>query len=180
LRYGGLEFQYAEPFANGLVGDLEFRSWVLSQTKFGGVAQTATVLHKEMAAKRSAKAENWWRSHFSERCRCPGCSGQETDLLAIFEAPDRDRFALHFEVKQPTDHFPKGKDQAANYALRASCWVANPPAAILSHGDAATVLLCSQARLRGYGDQPRKFDSVITFERIAAEFPNWAPTPEAT
>jgi hypothetical protein len=46
----------------------------------------------------------WNLSHCTEKCRCQGCSGQETDILAIFEAATGTRFGLHFEVKQPADN----------------------------------------------------------------------------
>jgi hypothetical protein len=50
-----------------------------------------------------------------------GCNGQETDLLAVFEAPTGLRFALHVEVKNPGDSFSK-TDQAPAYPVRAKCW----------------------------------------------------------
>jgi hypothetical protein len=172
VLYGSLEYAYAKPFADALVNDLAFRSWVLKQTKFAAFAEEARLLHDEMRARRSKKSATWWRSHFSEKCRCLGCSGQETDILAIFEVSTGNRFALHIEVKQPTDKFPNNKDQAENYLLRAKCWVASAPRAVLPHVDAATVLLCSFSKLQEYGDQPTRFNTVITFESIAASFPN--------
>src|SRR5215831_17530868 len=81
------------------------------------------------------------------------------------------RFALHFEVKQPADKFPTNKDQAANYALRAKCWASSPPKSVVSHVDATTVLLCSALNLAEYSPHPLKFGAVITFEEIAATFP---------
>src|SRR5258708_37973507 len=63
------------------------RAWVLGKTKFARDAPVARILDREMLAKRSANAASWWRSHYSEKCRCDGCSGRETDLLAIFEGP---------------------------------------------------------------------------------------------
>jgi hypothetical protein len=147
MRYGAVEFAYAEPFANALVEDSSFRAWVLRQTKFSEFADEARILSDEMMALR-AGATTSWRSHYTEKCRCQGCSGQETDILAIFESTTGTRFALHFEVKHPGDKFPTNKDQAANYALRAKCWVDNPPQSVLPHDDAATVLLCSASKLR--------------------------------
>jgi hypothetical protein len=120
MLYGSIEFSYVEPFANSLVADPGFRSWVLRQTKFAAFAEEARLLHEEMRAQRNRGSATWWRSHFTEKCRCEGCSGQETDILAIFEEAMGMRFALHFEVKQPTDKFPISKDQGANYALRSA------------------------------------------------------------
>lgn len=136
------------------------------------VADKALLLHDEMKARRSKSATTWWRSHYHKKCRCQGCSEQETDILAIFEAASGIRFALHFEVKQPKDRFPTDKDQAANYALRAKCWVALPPRRVVPHADAATVLLCSAAKLADYAAHLPKFGSIITFEEIARVFPN--------
>lgn len=34
MRYGGIEWQYAEPIARALVEVQEFRTWVLKQTRF--------------------------------------------------------------------------------------------------------------------------------------------------
>lgn len=171
MRYGSTEYSYAEPFARALVEDHAFRRWVLSRTRFAQDAANAELQHDAMRAARSAASSTWWRSHFTERCRCDGCSGQETDLLAIFERSNGTRFALHCEVKQPTDRFPSTKDQAANYAIRAACWTKNPPTSVLPHSDAATVLLCSRAKLRDYAAHIPKFNSVITFEEIAKQFP---------
>jgi hypothetical protein len=172
MLYGSIEFAYAEPFANALVADPAFRAWVLRQTKFETYADEARILSDEMQAKRGRSSATWWRSHFSETCRCQGCSGQETGLLAIFEVRTGTRFGLHFEVKQPTDRFPAKKDQAANYAMRAKCWVASAPKAVVKHSDAATVLLCSALKLAEYEPHLTKFGSVITFEEIATAFPS--------
>ena len=58
VSYGRLELLYAEPFAEALVGDLAFRSWVLKQTKFASFADEAKLLHCEMLAKRSPRAKS--------------------------------------------------------------------------------------------------------------------------
>ena len=171
MLYGSVEFTYAEPFANTLVADPAFRSWVLQRTKFSAFAEEAHVLHEEMRAQRSGSSATWWRSHFTEKCRCQGCSGQETDILAIFETTTGTRFGLHFEVKQPTDKFPAKKDQAANYAIRAQCWAKSAPKAVVPHGDAATVLLCSASKLAEYAPHLPEFGSVLTFEEIARAHP---------
>jgi hypothetical protein len=177
MLYGSVEFTYAEPFAEALATDPAFRSWVLGRTKFVGFAEGSRVLRDEMRARRSSSSATWWRSHYTERCRCQGCSGQETDILAIFEAATGVRFALHFEVKQPADKFPTDKDQAANYAIRANCWVASAPKAVLPHADAATALLCSAEKLKEYMPHLCKFGTVITFEEIARAFPKATLSP---
>ncbi len=177
-RYGSIEFAHAEPFAKALVTDSAFRSWVLRHTRFQNVADEAILLDEEMQAKRGKGAASWWRSYYTERCRCRGCSGQETDLLAIFE-DRRKRFALHFEVKQPTDRFPADKDQAGNYAIRAKCWIKSPPKAVLQHDDADTVLLCSAAKLTEYASHISRFGSVITFEEVGKCYPRAVAVPSS-
>lgn len=172
MRYGSLEYAYAAPIASALADNSDFQLWVLEKTKFGAIAKDARLLHEEMADAR--KATSWWRSHYTEKCRCEGCSGQETDLLAIYEAPHGLRFALHFEVKQPTDRFTPGGKQALNYRKRAECWTATPPRSILPHEQAATVLLCSQFILQRFSDEALQFDAAITFEEIAEKFPEIA------
>jgi hypothetical protein len=172
MRYGSVEFTYAAPFANELALNAAFCSWVLQRTKFASDGNDARLLHEEMRTRRSGSSENWWRSHYTEKCRCEGCSGQETDLLAIFEAADAKRFALHVEVKQPTDRFSTKRDQAGNYALRAKCWATRAPAAVVPHSDAATVLLCSALKLDEYAPHAAKFGTVITFEGVAEAFPS--------
>jgi hypothetical protein len=174
MSYGNKELQYAEPFAEALVDNPAFRSWVLRQTKFAGFADQARLLHREMQAQRSAGAKYWWRSHFTESCRCLGCSGQETDLLAIFETATGHRFALHVEVKHPGDRFKDAGNQAASYPIRARCWATNgkTPAKVLPHAAATTVLLCSSLKLIDYTEHIGHFATVITFEDIKRNFPN--------
>jgi hypothetical protein len=174
MIYGYNEKRYAEPFAEALANDPIFRSWVLRQTIFANYADEARLLHREMHAQRNAKT--WWGSHFTEACRCTGCSGQETDLLAIFETAMGLCFALHTEVKHPGDKFKKDT-QAAAYPVRAQCWVANTPKNVLPQTRATTVLLCSARKLSEYAKHLRHFECVITFEDIANAFPDWAPLP---
>src|SRR5271163_3840627 len=97
--YGSTEFAYAKPFADALVDDPAFRSWVLRRTKFAHLAEGSRLLSEEMKARRSSSSTNWWRSHYTDE-------DGETDILAVFEAAAGFRFALHFEVKQPKDRFP--------------------------------------------------------------------------
>ncbi len=165
MRYGSIEWAYAQPIAQALAEDSSFRAWFLGQTPFAAMAGDARLLDKEMKARRSAVSETWWRSHYTEKCRCAGCSGQETDMLAIFEAKGA-RFALHIEVKQPKDNFNPAKDQALNYGLRAKCWAQSAPAAVLPHSGAATVLLHCNTRRDDYGQNIDKFDTAIAFQDV--------------
>lgn len=170
MKYGSIEWAYADPFARALVENREFLVWLLGRTAFRPMAQEAVLMHNEMKLKRSPTSETWWRSHYTEKCRCEGCSGQETDLLAVFAAGSN-RFALHIEVKQPKDSFPTTKDQASNYGFRAACWVRSPPKAVLRHTAAETMLLFSESRRVDYAAHIPKFGSSVTFEEIAKAFP---------
>ncbi len=171
MRYGGIEWQYAEPIARALVEEQDFRIWVLSHTQFAGYAPEAKLLHNDMKALRTPSAETWWRSHYTEKCRCPGCSGQETDLLAVFNA-GQTRFALHFEIKRPGDVFPHNKDQARNYSLRAYCWTKSPPPRILPHDHAATLLVYSEDQRFDFLPHIEKFDASFTFEDASVALPS--------
>lgn len=171
MRYGNLEYFFAEAFANALVEDQDFSAWVLRRTKFRELAQQARLLHEEMFSTRSKAATTWWRSHFTEKCRCPGCSGQETDLLAVFETNAKKRFALHVEVKQPRDRFPAHKRQGVGYGIRAACWAASAPVNVVQHSESSTLLLCCETKVQAYGENASDFDAVITFQQIAREFP---------
>jgi len=171
MRYGGVEWTYAEPIARALQVSDRFRRWFLSQTRFRDQAFTSRLLHEEMKAQRSAAAESWWRSHYTEKCRCAGCSGQETDLLAVFDDGGF-RFALHVEIKRPGDRFPAHKDQAGNYRLRALCWSKQPPTAVVRHEQADTVLICAESQMAEFAPHLAKFGSVLTFASISAELPH--------
>ncbi len=174
MIYGYSERRYAEPFAEALVNDPVFRSWVLRQTIFANYADEARLLHREMHAQRNGNAKTWWRSHFTEACRCSGCSGRETDLLAIFGTATALRFAIHVEVKHPADKF-NNETQAPAYPVRAQCWAASAPESVLQHDRATTALLCSARKLPEYAKHLRHFETLITFEDIEKAFPNWIP-----
>jgi len=176
MRYGGIEWQYAEPIARALVEVQDFRTWVLKRTRFAAYASKAQLLHKDMKARRNPSAETWWRSHYTEKCRCPGCSGQETDLLAVFSA-GATRFTLHFEVKRPGDKFPHNKDQARNYGLRAQCWTRTPPPAILPHQEADTLLIFSETQREEFSPHIEKFGASFTFEDASTALPSGFALP---
>jgi hypothetical protein len=132
----------------------------------------ARLLHEEMRAWRGNATAEWWRFHFTEKCRCDGCSGKETDILAIFESKSRRRFALHFEVKHPRDKFKADGIQSRGYPLRAQCWAMKPPAKVLPHDTASTVLLFSKTKESEYGLHLAHFQTHMTFEDIEVAFPH--------
>ncbi len=178
MRYGSHEYKYAAPIAQALIEDAPFRQWVLSQSEYSDWSD-AKLLHQEMAQHRGNATAEWWRFYFTEKCRCLGCSGKETDLLAIFESASKVRFALHFEIKQPTDDFKADGIQSRGYPLRAQCWAISPPKRVLPHNRASTGLIFSEARRADYAHHLGHFNSLITFEDIEREHPqiaNWLAT----
>ena len=173
MRYGSVEYQYAAPLARALVVDPDFRAWVLSRSIFGDFAD-ARILDTEIQKHRGNSTAEWWRFHFTERCRCDGCSGKETDLFAIFESKSGLRFALHFEIKQPNDTFKSDGIQSRGYPLRAQCWANKPPARVLPHQTASTGIFFSEKKRDEYKPHLLHFKTQITFEEIERDFSHLA------
>ena len=165
-----IEFKYAEPFAEALYDNSDFRKWVLGQTVFARFGNVR-LLRDEIAKKRSSGTRYWWRHHYTHKCTCSGCDGRETDIFAIFETDTEFRFALHVEVKHPEDKFKSGGDQASAYPIRAQCWAKKPPDKVPRHDDATTVLLFSEEKRGEYSENLNHFKTLITFEVINSEFP---------
>ena len=171
MKYGSVEYQYAEPIARGPIEEAAFRRWVLSKSKFSNSAD-ARLFHKEMKAYRNNPTAEWWRFYFTEGCRCLGCSGKETDILTIFEEAAGLRFAMHFEIKQPNDKFKADGVQAQGYPIRAAYWVSKPPPRVLPHQDASTGLFFSEAKRVEYCAHLDNFQTKITFEEVERDFPH--------
>jgi hypothetical protein len=173
MKYGSVEYTYAAPIARGLVEDPAFRRWVLSKSGFSR-SSDARLLNKEMRSHRQNPTAEWWRFYFTEGCRCLGCSGKETDILAMFEETSGSRFAIHFEVKQPKDKFKPDGVQARGYPLRAECCVRKSPPKVLPHQNASTGIFFSEAKRSEYEPHLQNFQTKITFEEIEQEFPHLA------
>jgi hypothetical protein len=181
MKYGAKEKAFSEPFADQLANDPAFLRWILDKTKFREMGEPR-VLADEMKMKRSKVATTWWASHYSESCRCFGCEGSETDVLAIVTDSSNRTVALHVEVKQPSDRFNLERRQAERYPVRAACWVSSAPPSVLPHDDACTILLCSSEKISEFATEAAHFDTVVTFEEIARDFPeatapNFKPAP---
>ena len=168
--YAPKEKEFSGPFANQLANDPAFLRWILDKTKFREF-EGAHVLADEMKNSRSTVASTWWASHYTETCRCFGCEGSETDILAIVADSNGRTVALHVEVKQPSDTFNLSRRQAERYPVRAACWVSKAPSNVLPHEDACTILLCSSDKLSAFAAEAAHFDTVVTFEEIARDFP---------
>lgn len=127
-----------------------------------------------MIAKRP-KAKFWWKDYWAASCKCFGCSGSETDVFLVLEDASSRRFALHIEVKQPTDRFDPAKRQGERYRARAACWARAAPKTVPSHAEAGTMLLCGAGKLDAFAAEVSKFDTTVTFEAIARRFPHAVP-----
>lgn len=170
MKYGSTEYLYAAPIAQALIDEFDFRKWVLSKSVFAEFSD-ARILHHEMASYRGNATAEWWRFHFTEKCRCAGCSGKETDLLAMFESESKVRFAIHFEIKQPKDKFKADGVQSRGYPLRAECWINTPPRNVLPHHRASTGIFFSRTKHNEYKPHMSHFSTAITFEEIEDRFP---------
>jgi len=174
MKYGSLEYQYAEPIARALATNKQFSQWVLSNSIFADVAD-ARLLKDEMILQRQSPTAEWWRFHFSMSCKDPCCSGgRETDIFAVFEAADKKRFAMHFEVKQPTDRFDPKRMHEQRYALRAQCWTNKAPPKVLEHQDASLGIFYSESSRSKFEPVLSYFPTQITFEEIEKKFPQVA------
>lgn len=148
-KYSPKEFLYARPIANELVVSGTFRNWFLAGTRFEKLAKTARPLIEEQERLRTtANSKRWfWFNYWCPRdasCECRGEKGIETDILLIFEAEGRARFAVHVEIKLPQDTFLPG--QAESYPRRGRCWLTDTgrPRTVPPHTDFVTVLVCGE------------------------------------
>ena len=146
-KYSPNEFLYARPIASALLHDRTFRQWFLADTKFAAVAADALPLGEDQSSLRSTPNSKrwWWFNHYCPKdgsCTCKLGTGLETDILIIFEVIHEIRFALHVEVKRPSETL--GDGQAETYPRRAACWSepTTRPRRILAHEDYVTVLVC--------------------------------------
>jgi hypothetical protein len=128
MKYGSVEYQYAEPIAQGLIEDSAFRRWVLSKSKFSN-SSDARILHEEMKVYRRNPTAEWWRFYFTEGCRCLGCSGNQRLLeQAIDDLPEIFRIVLvarvieEMSVKETADLFGLREEPSRpGYIARAAC-----------------------------------------------------------
>ena len=179
-RFAPNEFLYCGPIAHALLTDPAFRHWFLQETKFADCARAAVPLTAEHASCRTTpNSQKWfWFNCFcplDRSCLCRIETGIETDILLIFAAPDRPRFAVHIEVKRPGENFNPG--QAESYPRRARCWATDStrPSTVPRHHDFVTVAVCDE---RAKADpRSRAFDDVVLHADIAKKI---APYPDIT
>jgi hypothetical protein len=152
-------------FAETLEQSATLQSWLLSGGRFAKHAGAAQLLHEEQAASR--KAAHWWKHWW---CTMPDGSQGETDIFAVFEAADGERFALHIENKPP--HGKLLFQQAAAYRPRAA-FKANDPR-WLGYSDFEVLIVGTAAFLAAHEESVRQFDRAVTYEEVAALVPLFA------
>lgn len=159
---GGLD----EIFAERVAQSHEFRSWLLSRTKFAKLWPVARLLQKEQAETRPGKT--WWRNWW---CRLPEFESDfATKILLVFEIEQTNlRFALHVENMPPFAAFEEKQAESCKpRALQMMLRGRN-----LGYMDFETVLLAPQAFITS---EPRAelFDRRIPYETIAGFLPEFA------
>ncbi|HWA89197.1 MAG TPA: hypothetical protein VG889_04135 [Rhizomicrobium sp.] len=173
--YSHLELKYARPIATAILGDADFRGWLLRSTRHGG--PTYQPVDAQLArGLRSATMRNpYWFNYWcgkDKRCVCreaPDKAGIETDILIFLDAESVPRLALHIEIKRPGEEFLEG--QAESYPRRAACWAnsCTRPGTVVQHGNSLTVLVCGRELARD--PRSRHFDKVVFHEEVAARIP---------
>lgn len=163
---GSQEAALDEIFANKIVESHEFRSWLLSRTKFAKLWPHARLLKEEQAAARAGKPwwKNWW-------CRVPEYdSDLATNIFVVFEIErTKLRFALHIENIGPFETF--GENESESYKARA-LYMMNRDR-FLSYMDFETVLLAPREFILN-DSRSLNFDRRIPYETIAGFAPQFA------
>lgn len=150
-----------EIFAAKLVESHEFRSWLLSRTKFARLWPIARLLSEERERMRAGAP--WWRNAQE------GERGLLTNMLLVFEVEQTLlRFALH--VQSATR--PETLDLCDFAAIRARAQTLVNQKRALAYMDFETVLLAPQALIVGDA-RTLNFDRRIPFETVAGFVPQF-------
>ena len=163
------EYELDVAFAREVSSSTEFYIWLLKQTKFASVADSAILLDQEQAlAKPKKKPENWWRHWW---CRLDDDSESETDIFLVFGLPGSDkRIALHIEDKPPHGKFTP--NQYINYNRRAEFMMNKLQ--YMNYQEFATILLAPACFINENQDQVSHFDCLILYESVAHRIPEFA------
>lgn len=152
-----------EIFANRLVESHEFRSWLLSRTKFAKLWPHARLLIDEQAAARDGKL--WWKSWWRRVPEFESDSG--TPIFLVFEVENTNlRFALHIQSAAES-----GLEERCGETIRTRAVQMMRRERFLDYTDFETVLLAPKAII----SDPRTlaFDRRIPFETIAGFVPQF-------
>lgn len=159
-----LESHYDQAFADTLAAS-DFRRWLLTRSRFAPFADTARLLIEEQEQAR--KARQWWKHWWGY---LPDGTSSETDIFAVFESDDGQRFALHIENKPP--HGKIDLRQAADYRRRAIHWARKEQ--YLSYGEFETILMAPATFIQANTACARQFDMTLSYEDLAAWIPFFA------
>lgn len=107
--------------------------------------------------------KHWWGY-------LPDGTSSETDIFAVFESDDGQRFALHIENKPP--HGKIDLRQAADYRRRAIHWARKEQ--YLSYGEFETILMAPATFIQANTACARQFDMTLSYEDLAAWIPFFA------
>ncbi len=157
-----------EIFADKLVESHEFRSWLLSRTKFARLWPLARLLMEEQ--QEAQGQDKWWGN-----LRTESHGGLATKMLFVFEVEQTKlRFALHLEmVKDAKDLEASEQGSYRSFALA----MMNQEA-FLNYMDFETVLLAPQALIVGDA-RTLNFDRRIPFETVAGFVPQFGQNHRA-
>ena len=165
-RSSAREAELDNALAEALRHDTEFARWFLRQTRF--VSYDATCVE--------VRADNPWSR---VTLRLPNERGDtheevvrdaETDVLAIYEAQDGRRIALHIENKLAGGAFTP--HQPASYRERLAQWRGRPK--LGRYQDATSVLVAPQVFYDRNIEESKAFDAFVSHEAIAEHLPAFA------
>ena len=156
-------------FAARLVESHEFRSWLLSRTKFARLWPLARLMSKEQEEAQQGSGP-WWRNW---RADVPG--GLATNMLLLFEVEQTKlRFALHLETVTREDQLSASENGSyrtlAQAMMNQDCY--------LNYMDFETVLLPPQGLIVGDA-RTLNFDRRIPFETVSGFVPQFGQTLRA-
>jgi hypothetical protein len=91
----------------------------------------------------------------------------ETDVLVVFEGPDKRRLGIHIENKVSSGTFTPHQPEVC--AARADCWAHNSKYG--AYDEWETVLLAPKAFYERNLAEAKKYTTFIAHEEIAAHIP---------
>lgn len=155
-------------FASRLVESHEFRSWLLSRTKFARLWPLARLLRQEQ--EEAQPGAPWWRNW-----RSGAGGGSATKMLFVFEVEQTNlRFALH--VESVTNCEALSASENGSYKTLAQAMMNQDR--FLNYMDFETVLLAPQALIVGDA-RTLNFDRRIPFETVAGFVPQFGSSRRA-
>ncbi|PPD40921.1 MAG: hypothetical protein CTY15_14265 [Methylocystis sp.] len=157
-----------EIFAAKLLESHEFRSWLLSRTKFARLWPLARLLKEEQEEAQTAGP--WWGN-----LRTETHGGLATKMLYVFEVEQTKlRFALHLEMVKQAGELEASEQ--GSYRTFAQAMMNQE--AFLNYMDFETVLLAPQALIVGDA-RTLNFDRRIPFETVAGFVPQFGQAHRA-